>query len=100
MAKLIDSSPDRIEQSHVQGYLFYFADGNDPDKLPSGADYEIVYSPSRYNSKWHTASYKVIRSLSGTLRSPFMVNGRILEPNEIAHFEQLIADFQSKTEAE
>jgi hypothetical protein len=100
MAKLIDYSPDKTEESRVQGYLFYFANGKDPDTLPSGADYDIVYSPSRYNRIWHTASYKIIRTPSGTLRAPHMVNGRVLEPNEITHFEKLLTEFQDSVKAD
>jgi hypothetical protein len=92
MAKFADTLPDKTEQTRVQGYLFYFANGQDPDILPNGAEYDIVYSPSRYNTIWHTVSYKIIRSPSGTLRAPQMLNGRNLEPHEITPFEALIAE--------
>ena len=91
----IDMQPDRTEERGDQGYFFYFADGNNPDTLPSGAEYNVVYSPSKYNSKWHAARYKVIRNVSGGLREPQMVNGRLLEVNEIPRFEQLLTEHKA-----
>lgn len=95
MSIIISTQPDRTEERGDQGYFFYFANGKDPDTLPNGAEYNVVYSPSKYNSTWHAASFKVVRNVSGGFRAPTMVNGRLLEADEIPRFEQLLTEHEA-----
>lgn len=91
----IGMQPDKTEERGDQGYFFYFANGKDPDSLPNGAEYNIVYSPSKYNRTWHAASFKVVRNASGGFRAPQMIAGRLLDADEISRFEQLLAEQQA-----
>jgi hypothetical protein len=82
--------PDKIEQRGVGAYLFYFTDGKDINRLPANAEYTVVYSPAGYTGKWHVSSFRVVRHPSKETTVARTLTTRLLEPDEIAHFEALI----------
>jgi hypothetical protein len=59
--------------------------------MPLGAEYVVVYSPAGYEEHWHATRYQVVPIKESKATSVQMVKQRKLEPDEIAHFEGLIA---------
>ncbi len=87
---LRNSLPDKIERRGVGAYLFYFAKGKNIKTLPAKAEYSVVYSPAGYSGKWHVSTFRVVRHPSTETTVAHIVNTRLLERDEIAHFEALI----------
>lgn len=86
MNSLIEALPTAIRHL-ADATLFYFGSQTpDINLLPGKAKFEIVYSPTTANS-WEFVSYQWFEEKKGIA----VLGRRLLEADEIIHFERLLA---------
>jgi len=86
MKRLIGTFPSAIRRMS-DAILFYFGTSSaDISLLPPKAKFEIVHSPIDTHG-WEFVSYQWFEEKTGL----FILERRMLEPDEVAYFEQLVA---------
>jgi hypothetical protein len=91
MARLVDIPPDKIRHLRSGQWLFVFAGGWDENKLPIGAEYVMVYSPTGSNGRWEATHFRVVPVKDSKATSVQVIEERELTAEEIGHFRGLIA---------
>ena len=86
MTTLIGAVPSAIRHM-TDTTLFYFGSQTaDINQLPGKAQFQVVYSPAALNG-WEVVSYQWFEEKNGMM----VLDRRDLEPDEIQHFERLLA---------
>lgn len=92
MNRLTEAVPSVIRHMADMTLFYFGVHTADVNSLPGKATFKIVYSPSK-SSHWEVVSYQWFEQKDGMN----VLERRLLEPDEIAHFEKLLAASKRRT---